>query len=476
MSFYDLISMSLGNLWRRKLRTFLTILGVLIGTSSIVAMLSLALGMKTMLMEEYSSLGSANQIQVTAGESEGMSSNAQDMDTILSDSNMEMFQGMEYVKSVTPSLSFDANIKVGKYQGYVELKGVSHDIIEEQEVGEGSIPPEGGSELRLLMGNQILTNLSYSVGDQFYDYYTTGELPDVDLMTQVRQVSYYDYASEGENQTEQAPEENIYDGGGEKDDESVDVNEPAQAPETVNDGQITMRVNVDGIMAGGVEEYGQYSFAALVDIDALKAYLVKHFGKDHIPGQPRKNGKPLKEWVYSSLALEVDDAAHVEEVMQTVQDMGFTAQSNKELLESMQKSLQVVELVLGGIGMVAFLVAAIGIANTMMMSTYERTKEIGVMKVLGCDMRDIQKLFLMEAGVIGFIGGIVGLGFTCILSVFINMAARSAGEGMTGNISTITWWLALVAVVFSTLMGMLAGYFPARRAMKLSPLAAIRTE
>ena len=161
--------------------------------------------------------------------------------------------------------------------------------------------------------------------------------------------------------------------------------------------------------------------------------------------------------------------------MQNIQDMGFSASSNKDLIDSAQKSLQIVELVLGGIGMVAFLVAAIGIANTMMMSTYERTKEIGVMKVLGCDMRDIQKLFLAEAGFIGLIGGLVGLLMTFGISLVLNHFTANM-DGINGNISVIPWWLALAAVAFSTLMGMIAGYFPARRAMKLSPLAAIHTE
>ena len=125
--------------------------------------------------------------------------------------------------------------------------------------------------------------------------------------------------------------------------------------------------------------------------------------------------------------------------------------------------------------MVAFLGAAIGIANTMMMSTYERTKEIGVMKVLGCDMRDIQKLFLAEAGFIGLIGGLVGLLMTFGISLVLNHFTANM-DGINGNISVIPWWLALAAVAFSTLMGMIAGYFPARRAMKLSPLAAIHTE
>ena len=166
--------------------------------------------------------------------------------------------------------------------------------------------------------------------------------------------------------------------------------------------------------------------------------------------------------------------------VQEIQDMGFQASSNKELLESAQQTFRIIELVLGGIGMIAFLVAAIGIANTMMMSTYERTKEIGIMKVLGCDMRDILKLFLSEAGFIGFIGGVAGLLFTMLLSAAANAVAAgylSATMGMAdGKISIITWWLALIAVVFATLMGMIAGFFPARRAMKLSPLAAIRNE
>lgn len=238
---------------------------------------------------------------------------------------------------------------------------------------------------------------------------------------------------------------------------------------------LNFRIKITGIMAGGLEEYNNYSQSLLVNLDDLKSYLTKNFGKGKIPGQPKPNGKPLNEWVYTTIVVEVDQADNVEDVMKSIQDMGFSANSNKELIDSAQKSLQIVELVLGGIGMVAFLVAAIGIANTMMMSTYERTKEIGVMKVLGCDMRDIQKLFLAEAGFIGLIGGIVGLLLSCGVSSLINHF--SAGmEGIGGNISVIPWWLALAAVAFSTLMGMVAGYFPARRAMKLSPLAAIHTE
>ena len=140
----------------------------------------------------------------------------------------------------------------------------------------------------------------------------------------------------------------------------------------------------------------------------------------------------------------------------------------------MQTQYGYVQLVLGGIGAVSLLVAAIGITNTMMMSIYERTKEIGIMKVLGCDLRNIQMMFLMEAGFIGFIGGIVGLVFSFAISILINQIVASMGNMMT--LSYIPPWLALLSLVFAILVGMVAGFFPSLRAMRLSPLAAIRNE
>ena len=477
MSFYDLMSMSLGNLWRRKLRTILTVLGVLIGTTSIVAMLSLAFGMKQQMMEQYESMGSVTQINVSPGG--GMDSDSSgsqtDTSTMLTESNMEMFQGMEHVKSVSPQLTFDGTMKSGRYSGYANMIGVDQSMLDSQELDKGEVPKAGNSgTLQVLGGNQLLSGFGFVLGDEYVDYYSTGELPPIDLMTQIHQLQVYNDAAESETVDQTASiDASTEDSSGDGDSDSAGDDAAAQPAE--DNSMLNFRIKITGIMAGGLEEYNNYSQSLLVNLDDLKSYLTKNFGKGKIPGQPKPNGKPLNEWVYTTIVVEVDQADNVEDVMKSIQDMGFSANSNKELIDSAQKSLQIVELVLGGIGMVAFLVAAIGIANTMMMSTYERTKEIGVMKVLGCDMRDIQKLFLAEAGFIGLIGGIVGLLLSCGVSSLINHF--SAGmEGIGGNISVIPWWLALAAVAFSTLMGMVAGYFPARRAMKLSPLAAIHTE
>ncbi len=167
-------------------------------------------------------------------------------------------------------------------------------------------------------------------------------------------------------------------------------------------------------------------------------------------------------------------------ITQMLQDMGYNAYSSAEWIQQEMDSMNTIQAVLGAIGAVAMLVAAISITNTMMMSIYERTKEIGVMKVLGCDIHNIQALFLMEAGFIGFIGGVVGVGFSYLLSLGINSLVASsevgANMGVAGAICRIPLWLSPLAIVFAIVIGMIAGFIPSLRAMRLSPLAAIRNE
>jgi len=174
----------------------------------------------------------------------------------------------------------------------------------------------------------------------------------------------------------------------------------------------------------------------------------------------------------------VDNLDNVESVSNEIRTLGFQTYSNAEYLESMQKQFAMIQAVLGGIGAVSLLVAAIGIANTMMMSIYERTKEIGVIKVLGCSLKNIRQMFLLEAGFIGLIGGVIGNILSLMMSFVVNKVVGSMGAemGMTDVISYIPPWLVLISLAFAILVGMAAGYFPARRAMKLSPLAAIRNE
>ena len=173
------------------------------------------------------------------------------------------------------------------------------------------------------------------------------------------------------------------------------------------------------------------------------------------------------------------DVADTKTVLQSIKDAGYNAYSIAESLEGVEDSMKVFQLALGGIGGITLLVAAIGIINTMVMSIYERTKEIAIMKVIGATFGDIRFLFLAEAGMIVFFGGIMGLGFSYWLSFIINQLSGDfmgnyVGTGEALSLSVIPWWLALFAIGFSIMIGLLAGVYPANRAVKLSPIEAMR--
>ena len=134
------------------------------------------------------------------------------------------------------------------------------------------------------------------------------------------------------------------------------------------------------------------------------------------------SGKPYKQFVYASASVRADDIDHVEELSTVIRSMGYDVSTNIDYINSMKSQFAMVQAVLGGIGAVSLLVAAIGIANTMMMSIYERTKEIGVMKVIGCSLKNIRQMFLLEAAFIGFVGGEAGNIMSLIMSGVINLA------------------------------------------------------
>jgi ABC-type antimicrobial peptide transport system permease subunit len=241
-----------------------------------------------------------------------------------------------------------------------------------------------------------------------------------------------------------------------------------------------VQIKVTGMLGGESEDYSDYSYSCYADIDGLTDFLKQNYSdNDIIPGQPTdRDGKPYRDLKYSQLTVKVDKSDNVEAVLEVIQNAGYHAEANKEWLEEIEKEFMIIEAVLGGIGAVSMLVAAISIANTMTMSIYERTKEIGIMKVLGCGLGNIRSMFLSEAAFIGFLGGIMGIVLSYILSYVVNKVAPSLVSDMEGitQISVIPLWLVALAIVFSTVIGMLAGFFPAQRATKLSPLAAIRNE
>ena len=440
MKFLDLLTMSVNNLRRRKLRTGLTVLGVIIGTASIVVMISLGIGLQELTVERYESYGSLTAIQVY---NYGNSGSDASEDSFMTDKTLEQFARLPHVKSVTPMLRVGVTARKGAYEGYVNLMGVSLKYMEDIPLGRGKLPDRGESRLQIIMGNRVAQNFyNARTGKGFWE---TGEYPDIDFMDDT--VFYYFNPSYSSSSEETKPPKKYL-------------------LETV------------GVVEGTTEDSNEYSYSAYVEIEALKSQLKQIYKKDPIPGQPtNKKGKPYSYFVYDEAVVYADDMENVMDVQKMITDMGLEAYSNMEWLQQQQEQSQMIQAVLGGIGAVSLFVAAIGIANTMMMSIYERTKEIGVIKVLGCAMGNIRNMFLIEAGCIGFMGGVIGLVLSYLLSYLVNhFIGGELMTGVAGDISRIPLWLAGSALVFAVIIGMLAGFFPAQRAMKLSPLAAIRNE
>lgn len=444
MKFTDMLQTSAANLWKRKLRSALTIMGVVIGVASIVVMISLGLGLSKSMMEEYSSYGSMTQITVNT-----MYSNSDSENTLRLDNDLvEDLKSREHVESVYPVLEISALSLSGPYSAYITIQGMPIEAINDLglEVGDGSLPTSDMSDLEFFYGKEVAMN--YTNTKTGKGYWDTGEIPDVDYYGAVFTVFDTDayYAAQSGTDTQQPKKYLIPTCGTQLNDDS----------------------------------FSMYSWVVYCDIEKLEAELQKVFKNKAIPGQPTtKSGKPYKEIFYSQLLVNVDDMDNVSTVMDYITGLGYSASSNAEWIQSAQKSMGYVEAVLGGIGAVSLLVAAIGIANTMMMSIYERTKEIGVMKVLGCSLENIREMFLLEAGMIGFIGGIIGIILSFIISRIVNFVTSGSdvlGTGTTGNLSVIPVWLVFLSVIFAVFISMLAGFFPAQKAMKLSPLAAIRNE
>lgn len=187
----------------------------------------------------------------------------------------------------------------------------------------------------------------------------------------------------------------------------------------------------------------------------------------------------LKNTGYPFLYVNTDDLKNTKGVAEEIKKMGFDAITVDELISMINTVFIVMQGVLAIFGLIALFVAAIGIINTMIMSIYERTKEIGVMKAVGAQKQDIRKIFVAEAGLIGLLGGVSGVIAGCLTSYGINKALnlylQKIGEA-SQNFFTFPWQLSLGCIFFAILVGIVSGLYPASRAANLDPIDTLRYE
>ncbi len=436
MNTRDLIDMAVRNLLKRKVRTLLTVLGVVIGTASIVVMVSIGIGMNEGFAQQLESWGSLQVINVYPSggmvyDSETGNMKQEEKKDALDAKAVESFKQMEHVEAVSPVLQDYMYLVAGKYIADASLMGIDPGSMEAlgYQVEEGRALTAEDTKA-VVVGGAV----------EFYDpklswemRYTT-EPPQVDVLNESLAITYdWSYGTR-------------------------------HADRSIKPFKVEA--------VGKTSAEGSDSWRVIMPIKELeKIQKERREWEEEKYNASSNNRNQSKE--YEEVLVKVDEMDNVQAVQQQIKDLGYRASSLTDELEAMKETTKMLRLVLGAIGAISMVVAAISITNTMVMAIYERTKEIGIMKVIGASLKDIKRLFLTEAAFIGFTGGILGIVVSYGLSFVVNLFASQQGSTMR---SSIPIWLALFAVAFATGVGILSGYLPAKRAMKLSALTAIKSE
>jgi len=180
---------------------------------------------------------------------------------------------------------------------------------------------------------------------------------------------------------------------------------------------------------------------------------------------------------YSQMKVRVNSTDDLDIVRNKILDMGFAVAALSDVVDQANKIFGILQIILAVFGVVALVVSAIGMFNTMTIALMERTQEVGIMKSLGAARWDIMYMFVTEAMIMGFLGGVVGLLIGILggeaFNLLLNLLASRFG-GKTVDIFYTPLWFSTTIVVFSTVVGFITGLWPARRAARLNPLEAVR--
>jgi putative ABC transport system permease protein len=185
------------------------------------------------------------------------------------------------------------------------------------------------------------------------------------------------------------------------------------------------------------------------------------------------------EPVYSSVSVRVKNPSQIQTVEDAVKKMGFNTFSILDASKSIQQFFKVLDVFLGIFGSLALAVAFIGIVNTLVMAILERRREIGIMKAIGASDGDVKRLFFAEAGAMGILGGIVGVALGWAIGQVINLGTNIYLKSQSfppEHFWSVPLWLVAFAIVFSFFVSLAAGLYPAGRAARLDPVQALRYE
>ena len=419
MTLRDEFLTALDSLGRRKVRTALTSLGVVVGTVTLVVMVSLALGVRRQINRQFESIGLD---RITVRPPGGRGANFDFAGTArrtkpISPEILARWSRLPGVAKVTAEVNLPIAVRIDvKWKDAVQpVRATGGDPMRMMPfaprpaavAGSLELPEKGGLVLSLgaLKGLGVATNDLASLLDQ-----------PIEVILR---------APRGESQS--------------------------------------FPLHVHGISG----ENGSTVQISAADTIAMKGWW------NNTPDLIQSDG-------YDVVTIRANDVGAASALVPQLKQEGFQVQTVEMVLAVANRIFTAITLMLGMICSIALLVASIGIANTMVMAIYERTREIGTLKAIGASRSEIRRMFMFEAGMIGWIGGAVGLGCGWALGLGLNQAIawyfRYRDLPLRGDFFVVTLTLAVGVMVFATLIGVIAGILPAQRAASLDPLEALRHE
>ena len=484
MSFFDILQLALRNLRQAKLRAILTTMGVIVGVAVIVTMMSFGLGLQSNMLARFKALDLFNEIQVFGrglsnlagldrgrqrdeGERGGRRRGDKTPTRILDDAGIKEIAGIKGVAYVEPSVNFGS---------YVRANGK----LLTQTVGGANIPNAATRFQTFAAGKMISSPAADEavVSERFIRDF--GYAKPADAIGQTLEL----LAPPADNQKKkEEPEEeetpNFF--GIPLDDPGLDESSADLEVKKFRIAGVLSTEIKEGAGQGGLR--GMLPGAGIyVPLQLAHQWNIQHRGpmSQVELALARASGNLAEGQTegYDRAVVRVEDPVQLTEVRQKITDLGFSSFSIVDEIDQIRTVFLIIDSVLGLLGGISLLVASFGIANTMIMSILERTREIGIMKAIGAEDREIKLIFFVEAAVIGVVGGILGVLIAWGIDGLANRLAyrfilKPQGASFIDFFS-MPIYLSLGAILFALVVSILAALYPASRAARIDPVRALR--
>jgi len=488
MTLRDLFKISIGNLWRMKLRSFLTISGVVIAIAAFVSMLSFGAGNQQLITQQFNDLGLFTTMQVYPGNSENGEDSANA--AVLDLEALEELSHLPGVNLAYPFYAFTVEAHLADTQLSTEAQALptaafdtklfsqlrsgrffAGDSTKEILINEEFLEDIGIENPDSIVGQTIVLSVSVASLDSGIVNVIQQEQPR--LKTFFKEFRY-------DSLYQEAYREKIF------------YTELNHAIKFFLNGFMNHRsVISDTLTVCGVLKKVQARRLRIKPI-ILPAQTARQFNASGFGNNPADLFSALQSGTFFAptgsettsdnfpqITLDLDPTVPYEIVSDTVEALGFRVFSFAAQFKKISRFFLYFDLALGLIGLIALITASLGIINTMVMSIIERKREIGMIKSLGADERDIRLLFLVESSVIGMVGAVVGIIFGWLITRLASLIARiiMVREGVDETeLFALPWWLILTAFFFGLIVSLIAGFYPASRAARVDPVEALRND